>query len=268
MSEGWDLDALTPWERHNNVWVKRDDLFELGGIRGGKVRTCAYLATHPERAKGLVTAGHRDSPQGTIVAAVGRELGVPVRVHCPDAKDLRAELSAAEERGAELVRHRPGYTSVITYRAKHDAVQRGWVYVPFGMECEGAVEQTAGQVQLAQLPVGLRRIVVPAGSAISAAGLLQGLWRAGVPRLPVLVVQVGMKGAERRLDQYAPMWRDMRVELVHSRLGYHSMPRRRQLGTVVLDGVYEAKCLEYLRPGDGLWVIGRRLTDPETGAGT
>lgn len=263
----WELNALTPWESHEGVWVKRDDLFELGGIKGGKVRTCAYLATQPVRAAGLVTAGFRDSPQGTIVAAVGQELGMPVRVHCPDAKDLRAELMAAEARGAELVRHRPGYTSVITHRAKHDALQRGWVYVPFGMECEEAVEQTSGQVQLAQLPVGLQRIVVPAGSAMSAAGVLQGLWRAGVPRMPVLIVQVGASGAERRLDQYAPMWRDMRVDMVRSSLDYHAAPARRQLGSVVLDGVYEAKCLEYLRPGDGLWVIGRRLTDPEPTAG-
>lgn len=255
-----DLDAITPWQLHEGVWIKRDDLFELEGIRGGKIRTCAALA---RGAAGLTTASFRDSPQSVIVAAVARRLGIPARIHCPDAKNLGSELMAVERYDGELVRHRPGYGSVITARAQQDAAERGWKYIPFGMECEEAVEQTAGQIRAGELPDIRGNLVVPIGSGMSAAGVIAGLWNAGILDLPVLGVQVGAAGAERRLDSYAPMWRQMRVELVQSGLDYHKPYPNPWLGKVQLDSIYEAKCLPYLWRGDALWAVGRRLTDVE-----
>lgn len=251
-----DLNALTPWEQHGSNWVKRDDLFELAGIRGGKVRTCAYMG---QGQAGLTTAGFRNSPQGIIIATVAEELGIPSRIHCPAAKDLGSELLAVETRGGELVAHRPGYGSVITHRAKADAAERGWTYIPFGMECEEAVLQTSGQAR--EIPPGINRLVACVGSGMSLAGILTGLWRNGYRDLPVVGVQVGATGAERRLDAYAPMWREMPVELVRSPYAYHQPYPHPWLGELRLDRVYEAKCLDFLWPGDGLWVIGRRLTD-------
>ena len=34
---------LTPIEEHKGYLVKRDDLFNLGGVSGGKVRQCSKL---------------------------------------------------------------------------------------------------------------------------------------------------------------------------------------------------------------------------------
>ena len=45
---------LTPAEKVGEYWLKRDDQFCVGGVQGGKVRTCWKLA---QGAKGLVTAG-------------------------------------------------------------------------------------------------------------------------------------------------------------------------------------------------------------------
>ena len=37
------INELTPIEEHNGYLVKRDDLFNLGGVSGGKVRQCSKL---------------------------------------------------------------------------------------------------------------------------------------------------------------------------------------------------------------------------------
>jgi hypothetical protein len=254
---------ITPVEEHGGFQVKRDDLFGVRGSMGGKARTCWALATalavngagFPTGAPlaGLVTAGSRQSPQVNIVAAVAAELGVPCRVHVPSG-DLTPELLAARAHGAEVVQHRPGRNSVIIARARADAAERGWLEVPFGMECPEAVEATAAQA--AELPPAAR-YVVPVGSGMTLAGVLAGLERAGNPA-PVLGVVCGADPA-RRLDRWAPGWR-ARCTLVGAGMDYHRHAAQTRLGGLELDPIYEAKCLPHLRAGDLLWVVGRRET--------
>jgi cysteine synthase len=258
-----DFDGeLTPIQEHGGYPVKRDDLFSIGGSRGGKVRTCSVLA---ERAKAagahtLVTAGSRQSPQVNIVATLARQLGMACRIHVPSGK-LTPELVAARSAGAELVQHTPGYNTVITSRAAKDGAAEGHAEIPFGMECPEAVEMTASQVRsIAEMPVKPARIVIPVGSGMSAAGLLAGLRKHDLS-IPVLGVQVGADPSER-LNTYAPGWAH-RLELAEAREDYHEAAAETRLGDLQLDPIYEAKCLPYLRPGDLLWVVGIRETAVE-----
>lgn len=244
------LPELTPVERRADLWVKREDLFSVAGVRGGKVRTCWALA---RGATGLVTAGSRSSPQVNIVAHIARRLGLPCRVHTPQGA-LSPEVRAAQEAGAEVVQHRAGYNSVIIARAREDAAERGWREIPFGMECAEAVRQTAGQV--ANLPPG--RLVVPVGSGMTLAGILQGLSERGDTR-PVLGVVCGADPAAR-LDAYAPRdWRSRGVTLVPAGVDYH-VEAAVDLAGLVLDPVYEAKVVPFLEPDDVLWNVGIRQT--------
>ncbi len=239
--------SFTPVERHGNVWIKRDDLYQVAGVSGGKARTCWHLA---QGAPGLVTAGASSSPQVNIVAHIAKELGIPCRCHVPSGK-LRPEVQAAAYAGAEIEQHKPGYNTVIIKRARDDAAKRGWREVPFGMECVEAVEQTAHQV--GNLPRDIERIVVPVGSGMSLAGILTGLRDSG-RSIPVLGVKVGADPT-KRLDKYAPHWREL-SDLVDSGVPYEDevhvdFP-------IKLDPIYEAKCVEFLQPGDLLWVVGIR----------
>jgi len=245
---------FTPVERHADHLVKRDDLFTVAGVRGGKVRACWRLS---EGAPGLVTAGSRQSPQVNIVANIAARLGVPCRVHTPTGK-LSPEVKAARDQGAEIIQHKPGYNSVIIARAREDADAHGYREIPFGMECEYAVRATAEQVQ--NLPWGeFERIVVPVGSGMNLAGILTGLKAEGRD-VPVLGVQVGADPT-KRLNQYAPEgWRSQ-VTLVKSKLDYHDHAPKTRLGDLQLDPVYEAKCLPFLKPGDLLWCVGIRQTE-------
>lgn len=250
-------DDLTPVEEHGGYLVKRDDLFRVAGGCGGKARTCLRLgqAARARGALGLVTAGSRQSPQVNIVAGVAKTLGLGARVHVPSGGDT-PEVLAAEAAGAEVHRHTPGYNTVIVARAREDAEASGWAEIPFGMECQEAVDATAEQVR-ALLGHPVRRVVVPVGSGMSAAGILKGLEAVGLD-VPVLGVQVGADPTER-LDEYAPGWRE-RLTLVPSGSDYHEHAEEQSLGALELDPVYEAKCLPFLEEGDLLWVVGVRAT--------
>jgi len=243
--------ALTPIEQHGDIWLKRDDLFEVAGVRGGKVRTCWVLS---QGASGLVTAGSRASPQVNIVAHIARWLGLPCRVHTPTGA-LSPEVRQAQQCGAQVIQHKAGYNNVIISRARDDARRLGWVEIPFGMECAEAVRQTASQV--GNLPTDAKRLVVPVGSGMSLAGIVTGLRTIG-RELPILGVQVGADPI-KRLNTYAPSWRSM-VELVPSGVDYHKDAARTEIGAVSLDPIYEAKCIPFLRPGDILWCVGIRAT--------
>lgn len=238
----------TPIERHGNLWVKRDDLFRIAGVAGGKVRSCWNLA---QGATGLITAGSRSSSQVNIVAHIARRLNIPCRVHIPSGS-LSPEVLAAKGAGAEIVQHKAGYNTVIVARAREDAEKSGWREIPFVMECREAVDQTAAQV--CNLPSGVQRIVIPVGSGMSLAGLLTGLERENLS-IPVLGIQVGADPT-KRLAEFAPKGWENRVTLVKSPQDYHEPAPESRLGRLMLDPHYEAKCLPYLQEGDLFWCVG------------
>lgn len=266
MDSNFTPTPLTPIEEVNGVFVKRDDLYRspAGLAPGGKARTCYALAMQAKKDghEGLVTAGSRFSPQVNIVAQIGAALRMPVRVHTPQG-EAGPEVKAAIEAGAERVAHRAGYNSVIVKRAADDAKALGWGHIPFGMECEEAVLQTGRQVDsILAIPNRVKRIVVPVGSGMSLCGIMRGLGRVGLlGQIPVLGITVGADPA-KRLDHYAPvLWRfNSELELRPATTGYHTKVEA-YLGPVKLDPVYEAKCLEFLEPGDLFWIVGIRQTE-------
>ena len=247
---------MTPIQEVGRVWLKRDDLFGVAGVRGGKVRTCLALA---QAGSGpLVTASSRHSPQAVIVAAIARYLGRQAHLVVPAAQGTTPELEAAMAIGCTLEEVRPGYNTVLVKRARDAAASMGGTYIPFGMEHQAAVDAT--MLQVANLPAEAKRIVVPVGSGMTLAGVVAGL--RGVGRdLPVLGVQVGADPTAR-LNEYAPGWGEV-ATLVESEHPYdHAVDA--QVGDVALDQHYEAKCVEYLESGDVLWVVGLRATQQES----
>lgn len=242
---------MTPVQFSSGVWFKRDDLFIVAGVSGGKARTAWHLA---RGAEALVAAGARQSPQVLIVASIAQAIGVPCRCHVPWGK-LTPELELAQACGAELVQHKPGYNSVLCARARADAEMTGSRIIPFGMECEEAVRQTAAQV--ANIPSDCNRLVVPVGSAMSLAGVLYGLAANEAMReMPVLGVVTGADPT-KRLNRFAPWWWQQ-AELVQAEQPYHERATTDELHGVPLDPIYEAKCIPFVRDGDCLWCVGNR----------
>ena len=239
---------------HSGVFAKREDVFEIAGVRGGKVRTCWSLS---QGAVGLCTAGSRSSPQVNIVAHIARHLNIPCRVHTPEG-ELSPELVSAQKSGAVIIQHKAGYNNVIIARAREDAKRQGWTYIPFGMECWEAVRQTRCQVR--DIPRQVQRIVIPVGSGMSLAGLLTGLRVDLGSHIPVLGVKVGADPTVR-LQKYAPVGYRWLVTLVDSGLNYHAPAQHTMLEGIRLDSHYEAKCIPFLQPYDLLWIVGIRETE-------
>lgn len=254
-----DTQQSTPCELHGWCWLKRDDLFHDLGAWGTKARTVAHLLRlRGRRGLTLVTAGTRQSSQLLVVARMAQWGGHTARLHVP-AGAATAETTAAAALGAQLVRHRPGYTSVLRARAQDDAsVHLGSVYLPFGMELRAHITANRGEAEALAREVPYERLVVPVGWGMTLAAVLWGLADADDQR-PVLAVHVG-SDPTARLDAWGPPgWRDQ-VELVDCGVRYgrgHSGAPRDFHG-VPLDPNHEAHCAQYLRSGDCLWLIGHR----------
>lgn len=242
---------LTPVEEYGGLFFKRDDLFEVAGVRGGKVRSCLALA---EGAKvGLTTAGSRSSPQVNIVANIAKYLGLPCVAHTPQGV-LNKELELAQEAGCKIIQHRAGYNNVIVSRSRAYAKETGYTDIPFGMEHDLAVVETMAQV--ANIPAEVKRIVMPIGGGMSFAGVLSGL-QFFKRDIPVIGVKVGADPL-KRLNRWAPMgWQGM-CTLVNAHYQYDDYVHTNKEIPFQLDPVYEAKCQDFLRPGDLMWCVGIR----------
>jgi len=246
--------VITEVEKRGNYYFKREDLFCVNGVCGGKVRTCLALAQG--ETKGLITAGSRQSPQANIVAHIAQHLGIKAKVHTPTGQ-LSPELINAKEIGAEVIQHQYGYNTVIVKRARDNAEELGWLEIPFGMECETAIIETSQQVE--NIPKEIKRIVISVGSGMSLAGVLHGLIKFNRQDIHVLGVQVGADPI-KRLDKYAPTnWREM-VTIVKSELDYHKHAPCKEIEGIKLDPVYEGKCVPFLEKGDLFWIVGVRKT--------
>lgn len=252
---GSDQDrVLTPIQRHGDIWLKRDDLFRVAGVCGGKARACWCLS---QGAVGLVTGSVRVSPQQKIVSTIAEHLSIPCHIHTAMG-EYTEEMLYAESHGAEITQHKMGFSNVLASRARSDANRLGWIYIPFGMECKRAVDCTRAQV--GSIPSGVKRIVIVVGSGISAAGLLWGMLDLGC-RIPVLGIRVGGgkggRGVFRRLGVFAPKNWSMRMRVVQASVPYNKAVEA-SIGDVRLDPHYESKAAEFLEPGDLFWIVGHR----------
>lgn len=261
------IDELTPVEyyKEEGIWLKRDDLFEVCGVRGGKSRSAYQVVMQllEEGYKTIVTAGSRQSPQCEIVSFICEDLGVDCKVFMPRGANTSVINHIENNTRTEIIRVNCGYNNVIVARAKEYATDRNCGYVPFGMECAENVEVTSNQVM--NLPFDeLRetggRIVMPVGSGMSFSSVITGLsGKAQVLDIPILGVRVG-KDPTKILAEYADGLDFFNYEIVESTVDYHTAVEA-YVGDYQLDPIYEAKCREFLREGDLLWVVGKRLMD-------
>lgn len=250
--------SLTPVEFHNGIYVKRDDLYSISGVHGGKARSAGHLIAYAISMgfSHVVTAGSRHSPQVEIVGNICREYGLDFTAFTPEG-ELSDDIQDLQD-FATIFQVPFGRNSVIKSKAQVFAFKNNAFLIPFGMECYEAVSQTSTQV--VNIPEEVKRIVVPVGSAMTLCGILHGLNKIN-RRIPVLGVSVGAN-PDRVMKAYAPPGWESFCKVVGSGVDY-SKEVTAYLGSILLDPVYEAKCLPYLQKDDLLWVVGCRksLTD-------
>lgn len=254
------IEDLTPVEYYEEegIWLKRDDLFKTCGVSGGKARS-AYQVIQELLDKGydtIVTAGSRQSPQCEIVSYICEELGVDCVLFMPFGGDTSVITHIKNNSHTRIERIRPGYNNIIIARAREFAENRGCGYVPFGMECVRNVEVTSEQVK--NIPEEVERIVIPVGSGMSFSSVVTGMTKYGINK-PILGVRVG-KDPTKIINEYAFGLEFTDYEIVESSVDYHTAVEE-YVGEYQLDPIYEGKCREFLRSGDLLWVVGKRIME-------
>lgn len=252
------IDELTPviWYEKEKIWLKRDDKFEVCGVRGGKSRS-AYQVIQQLLEQGyttMVTAGSRQSPQCEIVSYICEDLGINCKVFMPRGANTSVIDNIERNKHTEIIRVNCGYNNVIVARAREYAEDMNCGYVPFGMECAENVEVTSKQVM--NIPEECKRIVIPVGSGMSFSSVVTGMTRYGINK-PILGVRVG-KDPMKIIGEYAEGVDFVDYEIIQSSVDYHESVDA-WVGDYQLDPIYEGKCREFLEEGDCLWVVGKRL---------
>jgi threonine dehydratase len=243
------INDLTPVQLVDGVFIKRDDLFNIAGVCGGKARACFKLS---EKSKGLVTASSRVSPQAQIVAKIADYLNIPCRIHMPSGKETQ-EMQYVKEANGEIIQHVFGRNNVIISRAKKDALEKNFTYIPFGMECQEAIDLTSEQVK--NIPQEVKRLVVPVGSGITLSGIIQGIKKYNY-NIEIFGITVGANPL-KRLEKFVPDFSNY-CKLFSSKYDYHTKIEEK-IGDINLDPIYEAKCKEFIKSGDLLWIVGKRI---------
>ena len=244
--------VLTPVERHGGHWVKRDDLADERGVRGGKARTLGVICRHitATGARGLTIHAARNSVTPATLGAVCAAYGVSSCVHTAAAAGpLPEPYQEAIGRGTRVCEHRPGYMSVLAARARDQAAADGYLAVGLGLDFPPATTETARQA--ANLPRDVRRLVTAVGSGHMLEGILRGMVTIGLT-IPVLGVCVG-KLPECIVNMETPL----SVELVKINDDFHRPAKVTALGELELNPYYEAKCIPYMQEGDLLWVVAK-----------
>lgn len=252
------LSELTPVEYYEEegIWLKRDDMFSVYGVHGGKARSAyqVILGLVESGYDTIVTAGSRQSPQCEIVSYICESMGIDCKVFMPFGGNTSVIGHIEKNSRTEVIRVRPGYNNVIIARAREYAENRNYGYVPFGMECAENVTITSEQVQ--NIPSEVERIVITVGSGMSFSSLITGMTKYGICK-PVLGVRVG-KDPSKIIAEYAEGLDLVDYEIVEAGVDYHDALEE-YVGGYQLDPIYEAKCRRFLRPGDLLWVVGKRV---------
>jgi hypothetical protein len=123
-----------------------------------------------------------------------------------------------------------------------------------------ACEDMAYQVK--NLPSDVKRVVVPSGSGLCAAGIAGGLLREGREDVQVVVGAVATQALSNCVENWVAEFFEPRdtYNIVHiTAPGSVNRPAFRYLpdGTQ-LDSFYAAKMIPLMQDGDVLWVVGRR----------
>ena len=267
------FDALTatldPIEVIGGYSIKRGDLFRLGVVNGSKVRQCLHLVNMlRDKHAGLVTGAGLPSPQIPIVAAVAKYFHMFCAVTTPRYRDGlrdfdRINSSLAQRLGADVYGVGNPNPSGYEKDARVLALHLGFLQIKFGMYGRIAMEPVIRQVE--NVPDHISRVVVVAGSGLSALSILRGLGRFQKTNVKVVdVVTLSDHFVKNRRQ-----WYDNERETFPGEVRIHRSvsPYRRLVHAHDLDLTYESKAwkwmIENVAPSESVlfWIIGKRCYD-------
>lgn len=277
-------------QERDGRYYKREDLCLLpAGVNGAKLRACDHLIRQGAASGRTVvlSAASVLSPQSAMAAVLARRYNMRCLVVLggtnPRTAFQHKSVAMAREQGADFDFIRVGYNPALQRRAADLAALDPQVYwLQYGITTPPsasarelrAFHQIAAD-QVANLPEGIKTLVIPFGSGNTAAGVLMGL-NQHRPRALERIVLVGI-GPDRRAwlrDRFEVMGvsvpRYRHLDLHGSGYAQYSDRMPGQADGIVLHPTYEGKVVRYLdekapdwwvrRDGTTcLWIVGGPL---------
>lgn len=249
-------DALTPVHRFNTHWWKREDLAcweRLDWPSGAKVRQYIKMIEAQPDAPLLVGCSAFSAMQ-IYIAAAAEKFNVRGIVYTPGRAHESDATRYAREKGVEICEVRP-CPGPNVYRAR--AKERGKALGTFvRWDFIGALRDAQHQAQ--NIPHGVKRVLIPTGSGLIAAGVLAGL--AGHQLEVVAVSGSTMAHAETIIANASKLTTATlpAFHLVHSALKYEQYRMFVLEDGTPLDPFYAAKVLPFLQEDDCVWLTGLR----------
>jgi hypothetical protein len=260
-----DASAMTPCVYYVAAgwWAKREDLacYTISELpSGAKVRQyAAMIAAAPADAV-LAIGCSAASAMQVYVAGMHVTTGRPAYVVVPRRRVRHPSTTWAVAAGAHLEEVAPGYPSQYRARLRAWLAEQGRTAVPWDRRL--AALDTAAQV--ANLPAAARRIIIPSGSGLTAAGVIGGLLGVQDDTTRVVVFATSRQGSLAHVralaaKYFGPDTAGIPVDYLAPRSPYDRPLRGVTLpnGTA-LDPWYAAKAVSICQPGDVLWITGRR----------
>ena len=281
---------LTPVEEYNGILFKRDDLyrpFSDFGVSGGKVRQCIALIKanldliNGEYNSTIATVASVHSPQTVIVARVAKAFGL----HCvigigKNVKETHTAIRMCRDLGADIVRLDTSfnYDAVLTGKLEELAKTRPMYIIKFGLKAgtdpQAILETNANQVQ--NIPKDITHLIIPAGSGLSAAGILLGVKKYlphligddsvfGYTRPGVVIIQPFGYDRTKLIKELSGLISPTNYEYQYPKYTYNKAYDHEISPGFKLDEIYEAKSYEYFKKNNFFrmkkfkacfWVVG------------
>jgi len=256
---------LTPVSQFDGWYAKREDLaswVSLDHPSGSKVRQYMAMAKDAPGAPMIVGCASYSCMQ-VYVASAAKLTGVPAHVFVPKRNRLTEASEYAAYMGAIIHLVAPSWGNVLRSRARDFGKQ-----FPKIVRWNPRLALKDAMTQCANIPDDVKRVIVPTGSGLTAAGVLAGL---ALKRKRPLVLAIAV--SELANDAKIMKLAAETVGLTTGRLFNHHLPNfslkraaekygEAMLGWLPdgtpLDPYYAAKAVRYVQPGDCLWLPGLR----------
>jgi len=191
-----DPDEITPIQEVDGYLFKMDDLFEFApGHSGTKARTCLLQAL---REPGLTTSHTKKYPQGFMVAATAKELGIPCRVHT--THKVARDLFGKRPSNAVVIIH-PDHEAMVE-ATQSDSRLSGFKFMAMNMDCTAANESVARQCE--NIPKDCPRIIVQTQTGATALDILHAMIDQGREDTKVLVICQDEQVVHDYFDTHGP----------------------------------------------------------------
>lgn len=246
------LVSNTPIEKHEGVYVKREDLStkkpwpSFSKSRG----VFAHIASRTEKVIGVLDTYH--SQAGWAVAAACKELGKVCINFYPrykaDGDELRKQQRKAKKLGAKMVPLKAGRSAILYHQARKYMQKHGGYLMPNALKLKESIRETANEVPESAFMYHV--VVIPISSGTIAAGVLRGLMRHSPPR-PRVYIHLGYSRSHEQVRKYllehAPTFPLKKIRIIDENYSYADVARGNNKPDFPCNIYYDLKAWQWLQ---------------------